>query len=619
MDNNSKNNFDSEIIKNISLKKAMTSNEKLQMLRQEMRKESIDLYIIPTDDYHNSEYVSPFFKCREYVSGFTGSAGTLAVTDDSAILWADGRYFIQAENQIKDSDIILYKMGEPNVPTIDEYVKDKIRKGFLLGFDGKVISAAQGLSWENFALDNGMSICSEADLVGKIWETRPSLPNSKTFFLKETFSGETTASKLERIRAKLKEHKANCHVTTALDEIAWLYNMRGDDVLHTPVFLSYTMIFEDHCVLYTDENRIDSLSMENLKANNVEIRPYEQVYIDIKKLHRSMSILVDIARINYQLKALIPDEVKIVTSTNPILHLKALKNPIEQQNMKETYLMDGVACTKFMYWLKTNVGKIPMDEISISEYLASLRKVQKGFIDLSFDTICAYKEHAAMMHYSATEESKYEVFPEHMLLVDSGAHYRTGTTDITRTFVLGEVDEELKVHFTTVLKSMISLAKAKFLSGVTGGNLDILARSPIWNLGIDYKCGTGHGVGYVLSVHEGPASFRWQTGRDQSANIPLEEGMTLTDEPGIYVENSHGIRLENQLIVKKAENTPFGQFMAFETITLCPLDLDGVLPELMTSEEKDFLNSYHEYVRNKITPFLSEEEALWLEKYTRKI
>lgn len=596
-----------------------TVKEKLAALRNEMKKEGIDIYVIPTDDYHGSEYVSSYFKAREYMSGFTGSAGTLAVSKDSAILWADGRYFIQAEKELYGSEIKLYKMGEPKVPTPDEYIKSKISEGLLIGFDGRVITAKQGAMWESTAFENGISIYGDIDLIDRVWHARPQLPDGKTFLIPDKLSGESTASKLERLRKKIKAAGASCHLTSTLDEIAWLYNMRGSDVLHTPVFLSYTIIFENHCILYIDENKLDEPCRKHLKKNNINILPYEQIYTDLKKLDKNHDILIDTSRINYSIKTMIPDDQKTINLPNPIQLMKALKNDVEQKNIRNAYLKDGIACTKFMFWLKTNVGKIPMDEISVADYLESLRREQPGFIDLSFSTICAYKEHAAMMHYSASFESKSQILPEHMLLVDSGAHYDTGTTDITRTFVLGNISSELKTHFTTVLRSMISLAKAKFLEGATGGNLDVLAREPIWQLDIDYKCGTGHGVGYILSVHEGPAAFRWQTGKDQSANIPLQSGMTLTDEPGIYIEGSHGIRLENQLFVKKAEKTVFGQFMDFETVTLCPIDIDGIIPEIMAPEEKVFLNSYHKNVYKKLSPFLSEEENEWLKIYTREI
>lgn len=585
--------------------------ERLEQLRTLMREKNIDIYLIPSSDYHQSEYVGEYFKSREFISGFTGSAGTVVVTKDKAGLWTDGRYFIQAEKQLQGSGITLFKMGEEGVPTYSEYINQNLKNSGTLGFDGKVISGKTIFELKNEFGNKDINLEDKYDLVGEIWKNRPSLPMTEVFLLDEKYAGESFDSKLNKLREKMKALKADKHILTSLDDIAWLFNIRGRDIKNNPVTLSYSIISKDKVTLYIDTQKINNDVKEYLEKNNVEIKGYFQVYEDIKNSENEI-VLLDNDKVNY----LICNSIKgtILNRSNPTTLMKACKNPIELKNLRNSHLKDGIAVTKFMYWLKTNIGKVEMSEISVSNKIEEFRKEQELYIEPSFNTISAYEANAAMMHYSANEKSNRKLYPKNLLLIDSGGQYLDGTTDITRTFVLGECSKEIKEHFTLVLKGMISLSKVKFLYGARGTNLDILARRPVWERGIDYKCGTGHGVGFLLNVHEGPQGIRFQTNLQV-----LEEGMTVTNEPGVYIEGSHGIRLENELIVKKAEKTVFGQFMEFETMTYAPLDLDGVIPEMLEKDEREFLNNYHKMVFDKVSPYLTIEEKEWLKEYTREI
>lgn len=579
-----------------------------------MKEKGIDMYVIPSSDYHQSEYVGEYFKSREFISGFTGSAGTVVVTEDEAGLWTDGRYFIQAEKQLEGSSITLFKMGEENVPTFIEYIGKKLKNNQCLGFDGKVLSVKNVFDIKNGFGKKEIKLEDRYDLVNEIWNDRPTLPKSNVFILDEKYCGESFESKIRRIREKMSSLNANKHILTSLDDIAWLYNMRGRDIKNNPVSLSYAMISTEEAILYIDKNKITEEVKEYFINKNIKLKDYFSIYEEVKNISEKDIVLLDTNKVNYLIYNNIPVGTEIIDKPNPSTLMKACKNDIELENLKNAHIKDGVAVTKFMYWLKQNIKSQEITEISAAEKLESFRKEQKDYLEPSFNTISAYEANAAMMHYSASKDSNSKLAPKNLLLVDSGGQYIDGTTDITRTFVLGECSDEIKEHFTLVLKGMLSLSKIKFLHGVTGTNLDILARKPVWSRGIDYKCGTGHGVGFLLNVHEGPHSIRWQ----YNPQI-LEAGMTVTNEPGVYIQGSHGIRLENELIVKNAEKTDFGQFMVFETMTYAPLDLDGVVSELLNEEEKEFLNNYHQIVFEKISPFLNEEERNWLKKYTRKI
>ena len=593
--------------------------ERLKALREEMAQRSIDIYIVPTSDFHESEYVGDHFKARKFITGFTGSAGTAVITATEAGLWTDGRYFVQAAKQLEGSTVTLYRVGEEGVPKVDEFVEEKLPEGGCLGFDGRVVNGSWGKKLLGIAEKKHGTLHVDEDLIDLIWKDRPALSRKPLFLLEEKYSGKSTAEKLKELRGAMEAEGANVHILTSLYDIAWLLNIRGGDIDYVPVVLSYLVVTEKECIWFLQEEIVDEKTAAYLKENQIATRPYDDIYSYVKELPSDVCVLMNGSTVNYRITASLKPEITVVDKPNPTELMKAVKNPVEVDNTRKAHIKDGVAFTKFMYWLKTNIGKIPMTEISASDYLEQCRRAQENFIDLSFDTICAYGPNAAMMHYAATPESDTELKPEGFLLVDSGGHYFEGTTDITRTMALGPVTDEMRIHFTAVCRSNLALVNAKFLYGCTGLNLDILARGPLWDMGIDYKCGTGHGVGYILNVHEGPNGFRWRVVPERHDNGTLEEGMITTDEPGVYLEGKYGIRTENELVCHKAEKNEYGQFMCFENITYAPIDLDAIDPNELTGREKKMLNDYHALVYKTISPYMTEEENEWLKKYTRSI
>lgn len=593
--------------------------ERLQALRREMAERNIDIYVVPTSDFHESEYVGEHFKARKFITGFTGSAGTAVITMTEAGLWTDGRYFVQAEKQLSGSTVTLYRMGEEGVPKVDEFIEDKLPEGGCIGFDGRVVNGSWGGKLAAVAERKHGSLAVNEDLVDRIWEDRPPLSKEPLFLLEERYSGKGTAQKLQELREAMQKEGADIHILTSLYDIAWLLNIRGGDIAYVPVVLSYLVVTETECIWFLQEEVVDEKIAAYLKENGITTKPYDAIYTYVQEVPADARVLLNKGTVNYRIVRSLPQTAVIVDRPNPTERMKAVKNPVEVENTRRAHVKDGVAFTKFMYWLKTNIGKIPMTEISASDYLEERRREQEGFIELSFDTICAYGANAAMMHYAATPESDATLAPEGFLLVDSGGHYFEGTTDITRTMALGPVTDEMRLHFTAVCRSNLNLANAKFLHGCTGLNLDILARGPLWDMGIDYKCGTGHGVGYVLNVHEGPNGFRWRVVAERNDNGTLEEGMITTDEPGVYLEGKYGIRTENELVCRKAEKNEYGQFMEFENITYAPIDLDAIDPDEMTRREKKMLNDYHAMVYQTLSPYMTAEENEWLKKYTRAI
>ena len=588
--------------------------ERLMKLREEMNKEGMQAYIIPTSDFHETEYVSEYFAARKYMSGFTGSAGVLVVLLDKAGLWTDGRYFIHAANQLAGSGIDLMKQGQEDTPSIEEYIVTNLTQGSVVGFDGRVMNVNDANKYKQAFMMHDIKMVTDKDLVGRIWDDRPALPCTETFHYDEKYAGKSISEKLTQVREAMKGYNCRSHIVTKIDEIAWLYNLRAHDVPHFPVALAYTIIKENDAMIYIDASRLDEESKTLFAQNHIQVKDYEAIYEDVKTLEGP--VLVDGNFVNSKIVYSLNTE--IVYAQDPIVLLKAMKNETELANTRNAHIKDGVACTKFMYWLMQNVNN-GISEMSAQEKLQELRKEQADYLEDSFNTICAYKEHAAMMHYSSNEETNVELKPEGMLLVDSGGQYLDGTTDITRTFVLGSITEEEKKWFTLALKGHIRLEKANFLYGCRGLNLDILARGPLWDLDMDYQCGTGHGVGHLSNVHEAPNGFRWKIVPERNDSCVLEEGMITSNEPGVYVEGEFGIRHENEMVVVKGNKNFYGQFMHFETLTFVPFDRKGIDKSLLSEDELAWLNDYHASVYEKISPFLTNEEAEWLKEACRPL
>ena len=579
-----------------------------------MAERDITAYIEPTADPHQSEYVADHYKTRAWISGFTGSAGIVAITQDKAILWTDGRYFIQAEKQIAGSGFELYKMNTPGYPTYVEWLKTSLGNGDTLGFNGKVFSQASVEKLEEEFVGKDIKFIDEIDLVGDIWESRPELPRSTTFSLDVKYVGKSTNEKIEEVRNDMKVHDADYFLLSSLDDIAYLYNIRGNDVANNPVVISYALITLETAYIFVDKEKINSEVEVFLNENGVEVRSYEEIVGFIKELNADSSLIMEKDKINRWLYNAIPDGIKVINQMNITTKLKGIKNSVEIENQKKAYLKDCVALTKFFNWIDKNINNIEISELSAQEKLLEFRKEQENFLEPSFDTISAYKENAAMMHYSASETSNTVFSPEGLYLVDSGGQYCEGTTDITRTVALGAITSEEKKDFTLTLKGHINLISARFLAGTSGHVLDILSRYPLWQEGIDYKCGTGHGVGYLLNVHEGPHRISAAPN-----DIAMEKGMIVTIEPGVYKEGSHGIRIENVVVVDEDIKTDSGQFMKFEVLSYCPIDLDCIDVDLLSYKEKNWLNNYHEATYNKLSPYLNDEEKAWLRYKTRRI
>lgn len=593
--------------------------QRLAALRGVMQKEKIDYYMIPTADFHNSEYVGSYFTVREYFCGFTGSNGTLLVWQEGAGLWTDGRYFIQAENELAGTGVTLFRMAEEGVPTLHDFLKENMKEGQTLGFDGRVVPAAEGVLLEKKLADKKISIVYDKDLAEAVWKERPAMSCEKIRVLPEEIAGMGVGEKLASVMEEVKKNGADRLLLTKLDDLMWLLNIRGGDVECNPVALSYGYIGEEESILFVQEEALTEETRKYFAANHIAIRPYDSVmaFLD-KEAGKETKIMVDKRHCSYCLYKKAAAGARVVEGKNPTELKKAVKNAVELANMEKVYIKDSVAVTKFIYWLKQNIGKTEITEITAADYLEGLRRQIPEFLDLSFPTISAYKENAAMMHYEATPESFKALAPEGMLLVDSGGQYMGGTTDVTRTIVLGPISDEIKRHYTAVASGMLNLSRAKWLYGCTGRNLDILARAPLWNMHMDYKCGTGHGVGYILNVHEGPQGLRWRFVEGATEAV-IEDGMDVTNEPGVYIEGSHGIRIENVMVAKNGEKNTDGQFMYFEMLTYAPIDLDAIDVKYMTEETRAYLNAYHEKVYEKIAPYLDEEERAWLAQATREV
>ena len=597
---------------------SMEIRNRIEELRKLMQERRIDYYYITTSDYHNSEYVDAYFKVREYFSGFTGSNGNLLIGREFAGLWTDGRYFIQAEKELEGSKITLFRMGEEGVPTTEQYLEKNLAEKQVLAFDGRCVSIQMGEKLEKLVEKKQGKICYQKNLAEEVWKERPARKAEKVFLLPEAICGLSLEEKLTLVREALQEQECENLVLSKLDDIMWLFNLRGGDIECNPVALSYSIITSAECVLFLQKQALTEEVENNLLRRGVILKEYDTFPQELEQMQWQGKVLLDKANSNFAIAKQTKSRAEVVLGTNPTEKLKAAKTEGELKQMREVYLKDSLAVCRFMRWLKENAGVLSMTELSAGAYMDNLRRQTDGFLDLSFPTICAYRENAAMMHYQASEENHKEIQAEGMLLIDSGGQYLGGTTDVTRTYGLGPVTEEMKNHYTAVVMGMLRLLNGKFLYGCTGRNLDILARGPLWDMGIDYKCGTGHGIGYMLNVHEGPQNIRWRFTEGMQEAV-LEEGMVLSNEPGVYKAGSHGIRIENIMVVKKAEKNEDGQFMEFEGLTWAPIDLDLLNPKLMERKDIRNLNRYHREVYEKISPFMGEEEKQWLRQVTAEL
>lgn len=579
---------------------------RLDSLRALMAENGIDFYVIPTADFHNSEYVHDYFKCREFMSGFTGSNGTLVVSKTEARLWTDGRYFIQCEKEIAGSTIQMMKMAEVGVPTITEYLANEMKEGEVLGFDGRCVDVSTYLNFQEKL--QGISYKMDLDLVGKLWSDRPELPTTALFYIPEEIAGVSIQGKLAQVREKLGD--CNGLFLSKLDDIMWLYNVRANDVECNPVALSYSYVSNDKAVLFIQKKADISNVKDALEKAGVEIRPYEEAFAYLSNI-KGARILLDKSATSAMVASKLEKDNELIYGENPTVLLKAIKNPVELDYMRKYYLLDSLALTKFICFIKQHPNKSELDECMLADKLDAMREEIPGFIEKSFPTISAYGPNAAMMHYEATEDDHAKLDAKSFYLVDSGGQYMGATTDVTRTISMGALTEEEKRHYTKVATGMLDLSNAQWLYGCTGRNLDILARVRLWKEGIDYKCGTGHGIGYILNVHEGPQNIRWKyTGNMKEAVI--EAGMVVSNEPGVYIEGGYGIRIENILVTKNTAQNEYGQFMDFENLTFVPLDRDALDVNYMSNEDLARVNAYQKSVFDALSPYLDENEQKWL-------
>ena len=594
----------------------MKVDDRINALRELMKERNLAAYIIPTDDFHGSEYVGEYYKAREYMSGFTGSAGTLLVLPDQAALWTDGRYFLQAAEQLKGSTITLMRSGQPDVPEIAEYLRDRLKEKSVIGFDGRTVTEqfVQTIAKETEAKQ--ITFDGSEDLVDLIWQERPPISTEPVRELDVTYTGKSREEKISDVRDKMREEKADVLLLTALDEIAWLLNLRGNDVAYTPVFLAYMLLTLNDAQLFVHEQILSDEIRRRLEKAGISILPYDGIENALQDIAGGKKIWIDSGSANYRLANSF-GSVEKIDKSSPVMLIKAVKTPQETEHIRAAHVKDGAAVTRFMHWLKTNVGQERITEISAAKKLETFRAQAEGYLGPSFEPIIAYGAHGAIVHYAPTEETDVEMAVGSFCLADTGGHYREGTTDITRTFALGTVTEEEKKYYTVVLRSHLAFGAAKFMYGVCGQNLDVLAREPLWEEGLDYNHGTGHGVGFILNVHEGPHRVHWRI--TEQTQVPLEEGMVLSNEPGIYLEGRFGIRHENLVLCRTGEKNEYGQFMYLEPLTMVPYDRDAILPELMSDREIKWLNDYHRKVYETLDPYFEGEELAWLREVTAEV
>lgn len=587
--------------------------EKLASIRQVMKEKGVDAYIIPSSDPHISEYLPDRYKCIAWTSGFNGSAGTLVITPDFAGLWTDSRYFVQANEQLAGTGFELVKLQAQGRPEYVTWLANKLGKGQLVAFDGNLASVAVAQAVQAELLPLGIQVDGHIDILANIWEGRPALPTAKAYLLNEETTGQSTKSKLSAIREQLKTKRTSTHFVSSLDDLAWILNIRGNDVKCNPVVLGFLLIDADKNTLFIQSGKLDEQDVADLKASGVDVLDYENAFEAIRQI-QSDNILLDPKRTCFAIYDAVPKSVKIIEEMNPSTLLKAVKNKVELAHTRNAMRKDGVALTKFFKWLEENVASGTLTEISIADRLQQFRSELDGFVDISFDTIAGYLEHGALPHYKATEESDATLKPEGLLLVDSGGQYVDGTTDITRVISLGNIKPEERIDYTLVLKGMIEGSTTVFPKGTRGYQIDAITRRPLWEKLRNYGHGTGHGVGFFLNVHEGPHVFN-----SAAIDIAVEEGMITSIEPGLYREGQYGIRIENLVHSKTIESNYFGEFMDFETLTVCYIATDLVDKSILDQKHIDWLNQYNAWVYDQLSPSLTADEKNWLAEKTKAI
>ena len=585
-------------------------------LRRVMQREGINAWISPSSDAHQSEYPTEYDKCRRFLSGFTGSAGTLLVMKEEAFLWTDGRYFLQAGNELEGSGITLMKMGEPGVHTLDELLEEKMKKDEVLGFNGSLLSFSEGKVIANKVVKNGVKLAIGKEITDEVWTDRPKRPHTKVFILEEKYAGKSAAKKISEVRERMKGR--DLLIVSSLSDIAWLTNLRAFDIKCNPLFLSYFILESDKATLFIQEEALSDEIRTYLVGNGIDIKPYDsfdETVADIK----NKQIMFDEADVSYKTFISISKKEsanKLYSVLSPVTYLKNIKNDVEVSNMKKSHIRDGVYMAKYMYWIKQQVKRsAKLTEKTASDYLDNLRREDDLFLDLSFPTISGYAENGAIVHYEAEYETAKELGAKGLYLFDSGATYKDGTTDVTRTISFGENTYEEKLHYTLVTIGMLRLLNTTFKRGAIGLCLDIKAREALWEYGLDYNHGTGHGVGFVNTVHEAPTSIRNKINKDVFRNLEFEPGMIMSDEPGVYISGKHGIRMEILMnVVEKQEG-----FLGFESLTMAPIDSDPLLVEVMTKKDIEFYNKYQREVYEAISYGLNEEEKAWLKELTKEI
>ena len=597
----------------------MTVEERIAQLRKLMAERKIDVYYMPNEDDHLSEeYTASYFHAKSWMSGFSGDAGCTIITKDFAGLWTDGRYFTQAEGELEGSEVQLMRLRQKGVPEPMDFLIENTPENGLLGFDGRVVSASAALRLSRALSRKNASMHVNEDLVGMIWGDRPSMPAEKLFILEQKYTGESITERIAIVRKEMQEKDADALVLTSLEDPCWMLNIRGNDIPYEPVAYAFAIVTQDQLYYYIDDVKLTEEVKNYLNEAGVTIRPYESYKDDLGTFH-NMKIWADLNQLNSAAYTHIASDNSIINEVSPIVNYRSIKNETEIACMHTSQEKDGVAMVRFIKWVKENVDKDDMTEITAQNKLYELRAQMPDYIEPSFGTICAYQENGAMMHYSATEEKHSPVHPRGFLLVDSGGTYKDGTTDITRTIKVGPLTDEEKMYYTLVLKGHLDLQAAKFLSGTAGNNLDILARRPLWDINIDYQCGTGHGVGHVLGVHEGIHGIRWGMPAKGKAYDILRPGMIVTDEPGVYLPHQLGIRIENDLLVVKDVENFYGQFLKFEPMTYCPYEIDAIDVRYLEDCNIAQINAYHKMVFDRLSPYLNEDEKAWLAHETRVI